>query len=97
MSASKEAARIRVDAGWELPAVTYPEILEDYIKQTPPNNRKAVFESLNYLVTPPVIEQFAEMADILGRYLQEARDGVKTPADALKETQKELEAKIKLN
>lgn len=96
MSASKEAAKIRVDAGWELPAVNYQDILDQYMKITPPDNRKAVFDSLDYLVTPPVIEQFSEMADILGVHLQAARDGAKTPAQALEDAQKELEAKIKL-
>lgn len=96
MSASREAAKIRVEAGWELPAVTYPDVLQAYMKETPPANRKAVFDSLNYLVTPPVIEQFSEMADIVGRHLAEAVGGVKTPKQALDEAQKELEQKIKL-
>lgn len=96
MSASKEAAKIRVDAGWELPAVTYPDVLASYLEQTPPESRQVVFDSLQYLVTPPVIEQFAEMADIMGIHLEAARDGAKTPKEALDAAQKELEAKIKL-
>jgi multiple sugar transport system substrate-binding protein len=96
MSSSKEAAKIRVDAGWELPAVTYPDVLDAYLKITPPANRQAVFDSLNYLVTPPVIEQFAEMADIMGLHLKAAAQGAKTPAKALEDAQKELELKIKL-
>jgi multiple sugar transport system substrate-binding protein len=96
MSSSKEAAKIRVDAGWELPAVTYPDVLDAYLKITPPANRQAVFDSLNYLVTPPVIEQFAEMADIMGLHLKAAAQGAKTPAKALEDAQKELEQKIKL-
>jgi len=96
MSASKEAAKIRVDSGWELPAVTYPDVLASYLEQTPPASRQVVFDSLQYLVTPPVIEQFAEMADIMAIHLAKARDGVKTPQEALDEAQKELEAKIKL-
>ncbi len=97
MAASREAAKIRVDAGWELPAVTYPDILEEYMKKTPPDNREVVFESLDYLVTPPVIEQFSEMADTLTQYLEKARDGVLTPKEALDAAQKELETKIELN
>jgi len=96
MSASKEAAKIRVDSGWELPAVTYPDVLASYLEQTPPASRQVVFDSLQYLVTPPVIEQFAEMADIMGMHLAAARDGAKTPQEALDAAQKELEAKIKL-
>jgi len=96
MSASKEAAKIRVDANWELPAVTDPEVLEAYLKITPPANRQAVFDSLEYLITPPVIEQFTEMNDILSLHLQGALQGAKTPQQALDDAQKELEATIKL-
>lgn len=96
LSSSKEAAQIRVDAGWELPAVTYPDVLEAYLKTTPPANRQAVFDSLNYLVTPPVIEQFTEMADILTIHLTAAAEGAKTPQQALDDAQKELTEKIKL-
>jgi multiple sugar transport system substrate-binding protein len=96
MSASREAAKIRVDAGWELPASTYPDVLDAYLKITPPANRKAVFASLKYLVTPPVIEGFNQMTDLIGVQLQAARDGVKTPGQALSDAQKELEEKIKL-
>ena len=96
MSASKEAAKIRVDAGWELPAVTYPDVLASYLEQTPPESRQVVFDSLQYLVTPPVIEQFAEMADIMGKHLEAAQDGAKTPQAALDAAQRDLEAKITL-
>ena len=94
LSSSREVAKIRIDAGWELPAVTYEDILADYISQTPPDNREAVFESLNYLVTPPVIENIGEMTDIINRYLEEARYGEKTPEEALNAAQKELDEKI---
>lgn len=96
LSSSREVAKIRIDAGWELPAVTYEDILADYISQTPPDNREAVFESLNYLVTPPVIENIGEMTDIINRYLEEARYGEKTPEEALNAAQKELDEKIDL-
>lgn len=94
MSSSKEAATIRVNAGWELPAITDQEILDLYMGITPPDNRKAVFDSLDYLVTPPVIEQFSEMADIIGVHLEAAAAGAKTPEEALTDAQKELESKI---
>ncbi|MFZ2780819.1 MAG: sugar ABC transporter substrate-binding protein [Rectinemataceae bacterium] len=96
MASSKEAAMIRVDAGWELPAITDATVLAAYEKMTPPANKKAVFKSLDYLVTPPVVEQSQEMVDILNAQLEAARDGKKTPAEALSDAQKELSFKIKL-
>lgn len=96
VSSSKKAAQIRVDAGWELPAITDETILEAYLSKTPPENRQAVFDSLDYLVTPPVIEQYSEMADIVDLHLQAAAQGAKTPEQALADAQKELEQRIKL-
>jgi len=96
LSASKEAAEIRVAANWELPAVTDEAVLKAYLDITPPANRQAVIDSLDHLVTPPVIEQFTEMADILGIHLQAAAEGAKTPEQALADAQKELEQKISL-
>ncbi|CAK4832791.1 unnamed protein product [Aphanomyces euteiches] len=96
MSASKEAAKIRIDAGWELPAITDQGTLDSYLKITPPANRKAVFDSLEYLITPPVIEQFQQMQDIMAVHLQKAAQGATTPAKALEDAQKELEEKIKI-
>jgi multiple sugar transport system substrate-binding protein len=96
MASSPEAANIRLDAAWELPAVTTPEIVAKYSKTTPPANRAAVFQSLDYLVTPVVIEQSQEMIDILNKHLGAAKEGGKSPAQALADAQKELDSKIKL-
>ena len=94
---SKEAAQIRIDASWELPPVTYPEVLAGYLKITPPAHRQVVFDTLSYLVTPPVIEQLTEMSDIIGAELTAAATGAKTPQQALDDAQKALEEKIKLS
>jgi multiple sugar transport system substrate-binding protein len=96
MSASKEAAKLRVEGNWELPAVKYPDVQEAYLKITPPANRKAVFDSLEYLITPPVIEQFSEMNDILSKHLAAAAQGAKTPEQALDDAQQDLEKTIRM-
>lgn len=56
MSANEEAAKIRIDNNWELPATENKEILQPYLDATPPDNREAVFESLQYMVLPPVVK-----------------------------------------
>ncbi|MEI8093397.1 MAG: sugar ABC transporter substrate-binding protein [Spirochaetales bacterium] len=96
MASSKEAANLRLDAAWELPAISSTEIVAKYNSATPPANRAAVFKSLDYLVTPPVVDQSQEMTDILGNELSAAKDGKKTPQQALQDAQKALDAKIKL-
>lgn len=63
---------------------------------TPPENRQAVFDSLNYLVMPPVIEDYALMSDIIGQYLSAAADGTMTVEEALNAAQADCVAQIKL-
>lgn len=97
MSASREAAEIRIAANWELPAVTYPDVLEAYLNEPKPANRQAVFDSLEYLVTPPVIQQFGEMNDIITMHLSMAAQGSVSAEQALEAAQKELSEKISLD
>lgn len=96
LAGSKEATALRVEASWELPPVTYPEIIASYLEITPPDNRDAVFESLDYLVTPPVVVQQAEMSAIIDSYLQKIVYGNMSASEALDACQAELEAKISL-
>lgn len=96
ISSNKEATQIRLDAAWELPPVNDQSIIDQYVAQTPPANRKAVFKSMDYLVTPPVITQYAELQDIVGKHLDAAAAGTVTPAQALKDMQAECAQKIDL-
>lgn len=95
LAGSKEAAQIRVDSSWELPPVIYQDVLDSYRKVTPPENREAVFKSLDYLVTPPVVKQQSEMQEIITKHLNNAISGNVTAKDALDACQAELEQKIK--
>jgi len=97
LTSAKEAVQIRLDAGWELPPVTDPDVLNQYKSLTPPSNRQAVFDSLDYLVTPPVIEQYQEFQDIVNYHLNTVVTKDATVEEALEALQKELEEKIKLN
>ena len=51
------------------------DALSAYLEVTPPDNREAVFESLDYLVMPPVIEDYALMSDIITQKLAAAAEG----------------------
>ena len=42
LSSSKEMVGVRLDAGWELPAISDDTQLKPYLDKTPPANRKAV-------------------------------------------------------
>lgn len=96
LTSSTASADIRLAAGWDLPALKDMEALKSYLDITPPANRAAVFESLNYLVMPPVIEDYALMSDIINKKLEAAASGSISVVDALNQAQAECEAKIKL-
>ena len=96
LASSTASADIRLAAGWDLPALKDLDALASYLEITPPDNREAVFQSLDYLVMPPVIEDYALMSDIIGQKLAAAADGTITVQEALDQAQAECVAQIKL-
>lgn len=96
LASSEETAKIRLDAGWDLPALSDMNALSSYLEITPPDNRKAVFESLDSLVLPSIIDDYAQMSDILTDCISKAADGVCSPKEALDEAQSLCESKITL-
>ncbi|GAB4522129.1 MAG: sugar ABC transporter substrate-binding protein [Anaerolineae bacterium] len=94
LTASETAATVRVEAGWELPALDQPEYFEAYLEQTPPANRAAVFQALESPVTPPVIERQNEMQDAINALITRVLDGELTAQEALDEAKTALDALI---
>ena len=97
LASSTTSADIRLEAGWDLPSLKDLNALSSYLDITPPDNREAVFESLDYLVMPPVIEDYALMSDIISQKLSAAADGTITVQEALDQAQAECEAQITLD
>jgi multiple sugar transport system substrate-binding protein len=93
-TSSSTAAQIRVDASWELPALNDQALFESWLAQTPPASRQVVFEALDTLVTPPVIEQQSQMQDSVNKLLEQAKLGTLTPQEALDQAKTEIEALI---
>lgn len=96
LASSPEAAQMRIEAGWDLPAIKDESVLNTYLTITPPENKVAVFDSLEYLVVPPVIEEYAMMSDIITMKLSEAASGKITAEEAMKQAQEECENAITL-
>lgn len=90
MSASKDVAGIRVDSGWELPAITDEEVLAPYLEQTPPENRKAVFDSLDYLILPPVDAEWSKVSDSADKEFQKVLLEDESAKEALDNLQTEF-------
>ncbi|WLD92600.1 sugar ABC transporter substrate-binding protein [Alkalihalobacillus sp. AL-G] len=95
MSASDEAAKIRVESSWELPAVSDEALVQDYIAKTPPESREVVFKALDTLVVPPVIEDWNKLTDAFTKELDKVKLGEKTPEEALNDLQPVVEDLIK--
>jgi len=96
LSTGHDMAMARVEAGWELPCANYDDVLALYLETTPPENKQAVFDSLQYVVSQPKITEFSQMCDILNAELEAAAAGQKTPQQALDDAQAELESAIDL-
>ncbi|MCB9138035.1 MAG: sugar ABC transporter substrate-binding protein [Caldilineaceae bacterium] len=91
LAGSAEAATVRVDTGWELPALDQPEYFEAYLAKTPPANRAAVFQALESPVTPPVIARQNEMQDAVNGLIGRAADGELTAEEALSQAKAEVD------
>lgn len=96
LTSSKETAKIRLDAGWDLPAISDEAALASYLEITPPENRTAVFDSMDSLVLPPIINDYSKMSDIITEAVSKAASGECSAADALKDAQKACEDSIVL-
>ncbi|HVU13330.1 MAG TPA: hypothetical protein VHD90_18760, partial [Phototrophicaceae bacterium] len=94
-TSSEETATVRVQTGWELPALNNPAYFQDYLKQTPPDNRQAVFDALQTAVEPPVIAQQTQMEDDITNLLGQVADGTLTSQDALDQAKQQLDALLK--
>jgi multiple sugar transport system substrate-binding protein len=95
MSASEDAAKIRVDSAWELPAVSNTALVDAYLQQSPPESRKVVFEALDSLVVPPVIAEWNKLTDAFTKELDLVKLGKKTPEEALNELQPQIQDLVK--
>ena len=93
LTGSPTTVDTRLASSWELPAVSDEEAFASYLEITPPDNRQAVFDALDHIALPPVIERQQEMQDIVtqalerivadGADIQEALDEAAAEVDGL--------------
>ncbi len=92
LTSSPTAVQVRLDSEWELPTINDPALFATYLEQTPPDNREAVFASLENPVPPPVIARQSEMQDIFDEQLNAVIAGEITPQEALETAKQEIDA-----
>jgi multiple sugar transport system substrate-binding protein len=90
-----EMAKIRIASGWELPALKDPALFQDYLSQTPPANRQAVIDSLEFAVVPPVIVRQSEMQDGINKLLEQVMLDQLEPQEALDQAKTLIEGLMK--
>lgn len=91
MGSDPDIVQLRLDAGWELPTIADQEKLSQYLTLTPPENRKAVFDSMDFAATPPALKEQAAVAEIIDSYLKPLEMNDMSAKDALDACQKQLE------
>ncbi|WP_448058800.1 ABC transporter substrate-binding protein [Cellulomonas hominis] len=93
LSGSDVAAQTRLDAGWELPPISDQTVLSTYLDKGTPDNRQAVFDSLENVALPPALgDAQAQVADIVDAQLGEAAAGRLTAAEAVAEMETQINA-----
>lgn len=95
LTSSSKAAEIRIESNWELPAIEDETILKGYLEKESPESREIVFEALDTLVVPPVIGNWNELTDVVGKELEMAKIGEKTAKEALDQAKIEIEKLLK--
>lgn len=95
LSSSDTTVDVRLNSGWELPPISDEAKLATYLEKGLPDNRQAVFDSLDGIALPPVVtEGQSEMQDIMGEELVEAQSGRKTVEEALASAEERINAVI---
>ena len=92
MTSDNAAVKLRVDAAWEVPAISAKAPLASYLSKNPPANRQAVFDALKNPIVPPVIRQQAAMQDAVNAWLEKAQNGSVSIQDALNSAAAEVDA-----
>ena len=96
MGSDPDIVQLRLNSQWELPVVADEKLMAEYLKVTPPNNKKAVLDSMDYAVTPPALEEFSYAVEILNPLLTGLESTDLSAQELLDQAQSELESAIEL-
>lgn len=96
LSTARETVQTRLASNWELPAVNDDAAFAEYLAKTPPANRQAIFDALDAIALPPVIDaQQTQMQDIVTQALEKAAAGQVSVQQALDEAAEAVDALLK--
>ena len=80
MGSDPDIVQLRLDASWELPTIADQSKLTQYLEITPPANRAAVFDSMDYAAAPPALKESGAASEIINNVLStlEALDDIQS-------------------
>ena len=91
MGSDPDIVQLRLDASWELPTIADQSKLTQYLEVTPPANRAAVFDSMDYAAAPPALKESGAASEIIGNVLSTLEMNDISAQDALDDIQSQLE------
>ncbi|MCQ2457689.1 MAG: sugar ABC transporter substrate-binding protein [Clostridia bacterium] len=91
MGSDPDIVQLRLDASWELPTVADQNKLAQYLEVTPPANRAAVFDSMDFAAAPPALKESGAASEIINNILSTLELNEMTAQEALDAIQAELE------
>lgn len=91
MGSDPDIVQLRLDASWELPTIADQSKLSQYLEVTPPANRKAVFDSMDFAAAPPALKESGAASEIINNVLSTMEMNDLTAQDALDDIQAQLE------
>jgi multiple sugar transport system substrate-binding protein len=83
LASSDVTVATRLASSWELPAIADTAKLQPYLAVTPPQNKQAVFDSLDAIAIEPVITDQQAMVDAINKEIDNAAAGRKPVQQAL--------------
>ena len=91
MGSDPDIVQLRLDASWELPTIADQSKLTQYLEVTPPANRAAVFDSMDYAAAPPALKESGAASEIINNVLSTLEMNDISAQDALDDIQSQLE------
>jgi len=91
MGSDPDIVQLRLDASWELPTIADQSKLSQYVEVTPPANRKAVFDSMDFAAAPPALKESGAASEIINNVLSTLEMNDISAQEALDDIQQQLE------
>ncbi|MBR0218275.1 MAG: sugar ABC transporter substrate-binding protein [Clostridia bacterium] len=91
MGSDPDIVQLRLDASWELPTIADQTKLSQYLDITPPANRAAVFDSMDFAAAPPALKESGAASEIINNVLSTLEMNDVTAQEALDDIQSQLE------